>query len=92
MAGKRPILPGEILNDKFIQPRGLTQKELADMVGCDIKVINRIVNGRQAVSPEMSVKLARVTNIPAEFWLGAQNKVDIWEVERRLRIRKPHAS
>ena len=42
--------PGEILREEFLVPLGLTQKELADHLGCDVKVINRIVNGRTSVT------------------------------------------
>ena len=42
---RRPTTPGEILREEFLKPLKLTQKTLADHVGCDIKVINRIVNG-----------------------------------------------
>jgi addiction module HigA family antidote len=85
MVTKKPILPGEILKLKYIEPQGWTQKEVADLLGCDIKVINRIVNGRQAISPTMSIKLSRLTKTDPEFWLSAQNKIDIYLAERRLK-------
>ena len=45
-----PTRPGEILREEFLVPLGLTQKELADHLGCDVKVVNRIVNGRTSVT------------------------------------------
>ena len=36
--------------EEFLLPLGVTQKQLADHLGCDVKVINRIVNGRTSVS------------------------------------------
>jgi addiction module HigA family antidote len=39
-----PTTPGEILKEEFLKPLGLTQKQLADHIGCDVKVVNRIVN------------------------------------------------
>jgi|GEM_PF-4960226 len=39
----------------YLEPLGLTQKAIANHLGCDIKVINRIVNGRTA---DMALKLA----------------------------------
>src|SRR5438034_1262145 len=55
---RKPTSPGEILREEFLKPLGLTQKELADHLGCDVKVINRIVNDRSAVTAEMAVRLA----------------------------------
>ena len=37
-----PTGPGEILHEEFLLPLGMTQKQLADHVACDVKVINRI--------------------------------------------------
>lgn len=85
MALKKPTMPGEILDSKFIGPQGWTQKEVAQMIGCDIKVVNRIVNGRQAISPVMAIKISKLTKTNPEFWLSAQNKVDLFEAERRLK-------
>ena len=54
---REPTSPGEILNEEFLKPLGMTQKRLADHIRCDVKVINRIVNGRSSVSAEMAIKL-----------------------------------
>ena len=43
---RKPTTPGEILNEEFLKPMALTQKLLADHIGVDIKVINRIINER----------------------------------------------
>ena len=85
MALKKPTIPGEILDLKFIGPQGWTQKKVAEMVGCDIKVINRIVNGRQSISPIMAIKLSKLTKTSPEYWLSVQNKVDIYEAGQRMK-------
>ena len=59
-----PTRPGEILHEEFLLPLGMTQKQLADHVGCDVKVINRIVNGRTSVTAEMALKLAAALQTP----------------------------
>jgi len=40
---RKPTSPGEILNEEFLVPMGLTQKQSSDHIGCDIKVVNRII-------------------------------------------------
>ena len=47
---REPTSPGEILREEFLLPLGVTQKQLAGHLGCDVKVVNRIVNGRTSVS------------------------------------------
>lgn len=72
-----PTTPGEILQEEFLTPLGLTQKKLADHIGHDVKVVNRIVNGRSRVSPEMALKLGAAFCTSPEFWLNAQKAVDL---------------
>ena len=84
MRKREPTSPGEILREEFLSPLGLTQRELADHLGCDVKVINRIVNGRSSVSAEMAIKLGAAFATSPEFWLNAQKAVDLYRAERRL--------
>jgi addiction module HigA family antidote len=68
---RQPTSPGEILREEFLLPLGMTQKELADHLGCEVKVINRLVNGRTSVSAEMALKLGATFRTSPEFWLNA---------------------
>ena len=81
---RKPTTPGEILHDEFLRPLGMTQKALADHIGSDIKVINRIVNGRTSVGAEMALKLAATFRTSPEFWLNAQKAVDLYKAEIEL--------
>ena len=75
---RQPTSPGEILREEFLVPLAMTQKELADHIGCDVKVINRLVNGRTSVSAEMALKLGATFRTSPEFWLNAQKAVDLF--------------
>lgn len=81
---RKPTSPGEILSEEFLVPMDLTQKQLADHIGCDIKVINRIINGRTSVTAEMALKLASTFKTTADFWLNAQKARDIYNASREL--------
>lgn len=74
---RAPTSPGEILREEFLLPLDMTQKQLADHLGCDVKVINRIVNGRTSVTAEMALKLGATFRTTPEFWLNAQKAVDL---------------
>lgn len=54
---RQPMSPGEILREGLLAPLGMTEEQLADRLGCDVKVVNRIIDGRAAVSIEMALKL-----------------------------------
>jgi len=81
---REPTTPGEILRDEFLVPLGMTQKGLADHIGCDVKVINRIVNGRTSVSAEMALRLGATFRTSPEFWLNAQKAVDLFRAGNRV--------
>lgn len=97
---QKPTTPAEILHEEFLKPLGLTQKDLAEHIGCDYKVVNRIINEKSGVSPEMAIKLAHAFDTSPDFWLNAQMTFDLWKLgslkpkipsllRKRRRIRKP---
>ncbi len=83
---RKPTTPGEILQEEFLNPFGLTQKQLAAHIGCDVKVINRIVNNKTSVTAEMAIKLASTFGTSPQFWLNAQQAVDIYQATAKLKI------
>jgi addiction module HigA family antidote len=87
---RRPTTPGEILRAEFLEPLAMTQKALADHIGHDVKVINRIVNGRAALTADVAIKLAATFRTSTAFWLNAQQAVDVYEATTRAkRLPKP---
>lgn len=84
MAKRKPTTPGEILQQEYLTQLGLTQKALADHIGYDVKVINRLINGRTGVTASLALKLAATLNTSPEFWLNAQKAVDIYEASKSI--------
>ncbi len=69
--------PGETLKDE-IEFFGLTQSDVAARAGRAIQTINRIVNGREPISPDMALNLERIFEgrPKARFWLNMQSAYD----------------
>lgn len=82
---RKPTSPGEILLEEFLIPLEMSQKELAEHLGCDYKVINRIINEKASITPEMAIKLGAAFDTTPTFWLNAQVALDLW----KLRSHKP---
>ena len=82
---RTPTSPGELLREECLFPLGMTQKELADHLGCDVKVVNRIVNARTSVTAEMALKLGAAVRTTPGFWLNAQKAVDLHRAVKRIR-------
>lgn len=82
---RRPTHPGEMLREDFLNDYGLTVSQLAEAVGVSRQSINELLRGRRAVSPEMSLRLARLFGNSPEFWLNAQRAVDLWDAARAIK-------
>ena len=80
---RKPTSPGEILRDEFLKPLNLTQKQLANHLGVDVKVVNRICNEKSSITPVVAVKLSNAFGTSAEFWLNAQMATDLWKVAKK---------
>lgn len=80
----RPTHPGEMLREDFLPDYGLTVAGLAKALGVSRQTINELLRERRAVSPEMALRLSRLFGNSAEFWLNAQQAVDLWDAERAI--------
>jgi len=76
---RRPTPPGEILRYEFLEPLGLTQKELADALGITRVRLSEIIHGKRAITPDTAYRLARFFDTSPEFWLGLQTDVSLWD-------------
>jgi addiction module HigA family antidote len=78
-ANRRPVSPGEVFLEDFLEPLGLTQKEAAARLNISYPRMNEIINAKRSVTPETAIRLARLTGTEAEFWLNLQQAVDLWD-------------
>ena len=89
----RPTHPGEMLREDFLPDFGLTTASLAKAIGVSRQTINELLRERRRLSPEMALRLARLSGNSAEFWLDAQRAVDLWDaanaIARQVRGIKP---
>ena len=77
-----PPHPGEMLNDLWLEPLGLSVTRLAEALHVSRKTVSEIINGRAAISPEMAVRLELAFGKSAESWLAHQAAYDLWRIEQ----------
>ncbi len=77
-----PTHPGEMLLEEFLKPLGITQTAFALRLGVSFPRLNEVINGKRSVTPDTALRLARVTGMSAEFWLGLQQDWDLWHTLR----------
>lgn len=81
-----PASPGELLRD-FMGNR--TVSELAAHIGVARATLSRILNGRNSVTVEISIRLGEALSLSPDFFAKAQLQYDLWKASQKRR-RKIH--
>ena len=76
-----PIHPGEILQEEFLAPLGISQYRLAKDTSVPPRRINEIVRGQRSISADTALRLARYFGTSERFWGNLQARYDL-EVEK----------
>lgn len=72
-----PIHPGEILEEEFLKPMGISQSQLARDIHVPHRRVNEIARGKRSISPDTALRLSRYFGNSAEFWLNLQTTYDV---------------
>jgi addiction module HigA family antidote len=72
-----PIHPGTVLYEDYMQPMGLSQRRLADLMNVPPRRINEIIHGKRAITPDTSLRLGKMFGISDTFWLNMQTHYDL---------------
>lgn len=81
---QQPIHPGEILQEEFLKPLGITEYRLSKDISVPARRVNEIVHGERAVSVDTALRLGKYFGVSAEFWLNLQTHYDLEETAGRL--------
>ncbi len=81
---RKPVHPGRILREEFLEPSGLTQTELAEELGISLPRLNEIVNEKRSVSADTALRLSQFFDTTPEFWMNLQRSVDLWEAKQNM--------
>lgn len=71
-----------MLLEEFLKPLGITQSAFAIRLGISFPRMNEIIRGKRSVTADTALRLARVTGMSAEFWMGLQASWDLWHAMR----------
>lgn len=79
-----PVSPGEMLQEEFLQPLGLSQYALAKAIGVPPRRINEIVHGTRAVTADTDLRLCRYFGLSDGWWLRLQAKYDTEQARQAM--------
>lgn len=83
MTAIAPVSPGEMLQEEFLTPLGLTPYRVAKDIGVPVTRIYDIVAGKRAVTAETDLLLCRYLGLSDGWWLALQAHHDTHVARRQ---------
>ena len=79
--GMRPVHPGEVLREDYLQPMGMSASALARHLHVPASRVNDIVLERRGVTADTALRLSRFFGGDAQSWLNLQSAYDLRKAE-----------
>ncbi|MGI8740109.1 MAG: HigA family addiction module antitoxin [Gammaproteobacteria bacterium] len=67
-----PPHPDEFITQVYLEPNGISGRELANKLGVSVSTLNHILKGTSGLSPEMALRLSKAFGRSPENWLAMQ--------------------
>lgn len=77
---RKPTHPGEVLREDVLPALKMTQGDLAKRLGVSRLSVSELLHGKRALSPDMAIRIGRLTKTTSQSWLQMQAAVDLWEL------------
>src|SRR5262245_4874996 len=89
----KPVHPGRILHDEFMEPAGISQYRLAQATGLSQVQVGNIIRGKRGITAETALRLERALGMSAQTWMNLQTLYDLEKanVESGAHIKKTTA-
>jgi antitoxin HigA-1 len=79
--GMRPVHPGEILREDYLEELGMSANALAKALHVPAPRVNDIVRERRGVTADTALRLARYFGSTPQFWLNLQSTYELRQAE-----------
>lgn len=86
MTMHNPPHPGEFIREVYLQPFGLSARQLASKLDVSPSTLGRILQARSGVSPEMALRLSKTLGRSPESWLAMQDQHDLWCARKNVKL------
>lgn len=74
-----------MLQEEFLKPMGLTQRQLADAIHVPYQRVNEIIRGRRGITPNTALRLEKFLGMSSSFWMDLQLRWDLSTPRHRMR-------
>jgi addiction module HigA family antidote len=87
MAMYNPPHPGEFITEVYLEPNGISGRELAAKLDVAPSTLSRILKGSSRITPEMALRLAKAIGRSPESWLSMQDNHDLWVARQQVNLK-----
>ena len=77
MNNMRPIHPGEIIKEEYLEPLNMSANALAIALRVPAPRINDVIRQKRGISIDTALRLARYFNTTPQFWVNLQISYDL---------------
>jgi antitoxin HigA-1 len=86
MRPTHPIHPGQILQEEFLVPAGVSQRAMAGRLGWTVAKLNELIRGKRGVTADSALDLAAEFGTSPELWLNLQMQFDLKRAQTRRKL------
>ncbi|XKH01325.1 HigA family addiction module antidote protein [Marinobacter nauticus] len=79
--GMRPIHPGEILREEYLEPLGMSVNALSKALHVTPTRMNEIVRENRGITADTAMRLARYFGTSERFWLNLQTEYELRQAQ-----------
>jgi len=87
MAMYNPPHPGEFITEVYLEPNGISGRELAEKLDVAASTLSRVLKGTSRVTPEMALRLSKAIGRSPESWLAMQDAHDLWVARQHVDLK-----
>jgi len=88
MAMHNPPHPGEFITAIYLEPNGVSGRELAEKLDVAPSTLSRVLKGTSRITPEMALRLSKAIGRSPESWLAMQDAYDLWVARQHVDLQR----
>ena len=79
---RKPTHPGLIFYEDVMKPLHLSVTRTAELLGVSRKTLSEFINEKSSLSPDMALRISKLTGTSAKSWMNMQQKSSQWTAEQ----------
>jgi addiction module HigA family antidote len=87
MAMHNPPHPGQFISEIYLEPYGISGRELAEKLNVAASTLSRVLKGISRVTPEMALRLSKAIGRTPESWLTMQDNYELWLARQQVNLK-----